>query len=1209
MTQLTSSQQSAVEHRGSTLLVAASAGSGKTEVLAQRCVSLVRDATAPLDISQLLVVTFTRAAAAELKVRIARMLHQAARAATDAAEQRRLQRQALLADTADIGTIDAWCQQVLRSHFAEAGIDVNFTVLAEDDAFLLRRRILEELFTEIHRTAARLHTRVRDWLARAHRPNATWLRDIVAELSWWRENLVNPDAWLAEQRQQGPPEPLLAQAIAAECRFQAAQLAALLRGQGAAPEPRLQEYATMLRRWERGLADPARLRDVVAAIGGAQFPQQPRGGAKNPQVEEIKKRWFTKRLKEKWKAERVQQICDYVADAADLLGTVLDLEAAYQGRLWEAKQAAATFEFADVLRLTLDLLGTPGLGQERTPTAVARQLQQRYAHVLVDEYQDTSPVQVELLRLASRSAPGQSNRFLVGDVKQSIYGFRQAEPRLFTALRDALAQGAAEGRVQYLADNFRSHPDILAALNGLFAALFDAELGGTTFGTDEQLVARRAEIANRTLTDEPRVHVHVIDEPKRKRSKDAAPSPPRKTAEDELVERIEREAQVAADEIHRLLAAGTQVPQRGPDGGVTLRPLALRDIVILLRAAQGNAPRIAAVLRDNGLACSTSGRDDLLKETYVQDVCQVLRLLVNRRHDVALAAYLRGPFVELAPADLLTLRSAEPRGEFHGAVATYLRRGEKTPLAQRVARAWKQLDLWCDLAREVELPTLVQSIIHAGGLTHFARALPGGAHRVALLQALQGLAASAAARGQTLAEFVEHLDALEEETRGPQAIAAAEDDVIRILTIHASKGLEYPVVFVLGVGSKLHIQRRKSELQVDADAGVGLRFFDYRARAHVMNATHVLAAHAVKRRELEEELRLLYVATTRAREYLALIGHHSLEKWEPLRQQTAAALGPPPLMARQNASSKLEWVLLALASGTLQEPRGKRPALVGLHEYKLQDVVLAAPEVRPERAAPPVTLDLSDEAWLNAGLRQLTTQLDPTLAQTPAVLAVSVFKHAALAAANAADVPEARRVRSRPRVPYFAQAPAADGRTLGTACHVFLEGADLARLATEADVEAQIAAQVAAGRLTPADAALVPKVDITWLARTPLGALLAQRQGALRREVPFVYAWPLAQYPERVIVRGVIDCLIEQPDGLVVVDYKTDCVTDGPQLQRRIAAYSAQLRCYAHAAGAICGRPVVQCWLAFLRARQIVAVSPGTPVLPAVGVQLAESML
>ena len=1189
---LTNSQQAAVAARGTNLLVSASAGSGKTEVLSRRCVELVADAERGCGIDRLLVVTFTRAAAAELRSRIAGALRNRAEAARGAVLRDHLQRQAILVDTAEIGTIDAWCGRIVREHFAAAGVDPAFRVLAAQEAELLRADTLDALFDWIYTSDDSPAAAGRDWIARNAKPNAEFLRRMIAAVSRNREHLINPEQWFAGQRARyagadqsvrTDAQLVVAEALAGECRFQAEQLEAVL---AEASDERvlvaLREYQAALYGWDERLASVRNVIDIADEISVFRVPR-PRKleGPDGVLFDEVRDRWLKKRLQKRWNADPVRRIVEGAPEAARLALTLLELEQRYREMLADAKRARAAYEFGDVLRMALDLLGTPGEDGRRARTPIARRLQQRFAHILVDEYQDTSPVQVELLRLVTREG-AEANAFFVGDVKQSVYGFRQAEPRLFSELIEAFSSGRRAGRVLPLADNFRSHADLLAGLNGIFAMLFDPELGGTRFGDEQKLTARRDEIDNTTLDHQPRIQLHLLESGKRG-------GPPEADAGDEIeLERIEREAVVTAGLIRDLLDGGTRVPERGEDGRTGLRALRPADIVILLRSAKKNAGLVAQTLRKEGIACVAGGRESILDSVEVSDVRTALSLLSNRRQDVALAAYLRAPMVGLSAGELLEIRRNAAHGDYYDALESYRKSGKDKRLSERIEAALRQLDRWAAAARERELPELLRVILRETGLVHFAQALPGGEHRVEMLRALERLAAEfAKASSAGAAEFVDYLAALAEAELAPSAAAGGGEDAVRVHTIHFAKGLEYPVVFLLNTGADFRLVRSDAACACDETHGLGLKFFDYPERAERISAAYEVIRADDRQRELEEELRLLYVAATRARERLYVLGHAPAEKWNEVCARYGRAGGAPPLISRLSASGMLEWVLMGVASA-------------GLHESGLVSVEMCAAErVEPEKdgdesgGAKDAEWRDEDQRWVARGRELLEAGVDTRLAELPAVLSVSALKERTerLHGEDAARSLDTGRVGLR-KPQFAAESEREDGRVVGTACHRFLQLADLQRIGSEADVRSQIEGMIAAGELSADEARLVSTADVAWFGVTGEGRLLADAPQRVRRETPFVYGIPIGG-GERTVVRGVIDCLVETDEGLVILDYKTDRITNDAELRERVGGYAVQLRLYAEAAAAIFGQPVVRAALVFLSARRMVDVPVG----------------
>jgi ATP-dependent helicase/nuclease subunit A len=1197
---LTVSQQQAVDHRGTNLLVCASAGSGKTEVLTRRVVSLICDPHRPCDIDRLLVVTFTRAAAAELRVRTRRLLQERIERTPDQALRERLRRQQLLVESADIGTIDAWCGRIVRAHAEVLGVDPNFSMLSEEEALLLRSQVLDDFMRWLCADADPRACAARDFLARQPRPDDRLLRDLIRQLSSAREHLIDPQLWLQQQQSRlaGEAQQILrsacrtlSRALHRDCTSLREHLEELPRrfespGLNAALRPWLNAAADWCQRLTAAPESGDNLLGVIEAL--ANPPCQTARNLSEPEAriyERGCKRWI-ERLRKRWDLEATRRILETAPTAAEWLRLLIELEQLYHQRLTEAKRLRAVCEFADVLRFALELLSRRDADGALQPSPVAIRYAAHYEHILVDEYQDTSPVQVEILRLVSRSEPGRGNRFLVGDLKQSIYSFRQAEPRLFARLINDFESGRQEGRVHYLSDNFRSHPQLLDALNRIFAVLFDPDLGGTAFGEAERLRAARPEIANPTLDARHRIELHLFEVPKDRRR--AGTAPPME------LEPLEREALFAARTIRELLNAGIQIPQQGPAGALLLRPLRLADVVILLRSAHYNAATVARVLRQHDLPCTTAGREAWAEAPEIRDIRNVLTLLVNRRQDVPLAAWLRSPMAGLSAAELLRIRTFCPRGDFYRAVVRFASQEkpskEDHELVSKVRAALLQLDHWQETALQEELPDLLRRIYHETGYPLFVQALPLGEHRVNLLRSLQSLAADFTRAGHHgLAEFDAWLEELAATELDPGVAVPAAEDAIRIMTIHAAKGLEFPVVFLLNAGARFNRTRQRQPLQFDPEVGLGLQVWDWRFRNRVESFGWSLARDAAAMRELEEELRLLYVAATRAREKLFIFGHDHASFWADMHDYYADM--PPWLLDRQTVNSPLEWLMMAAATD---------PAAAAVTVHPCEPV--AAEPLPASQTQPGIP---ADEPWLEQSRQLLAFRPDRSLSKLPAVISVTT------AVELAAPPPDPERTHLfsaepvRLGAPAFAVHDRQAARARGLAYHRFMEHADPACFVDQKLLQDQLATLVAAGRLSAAEAELLDPEDLLWFGSTPLAATMRHQAHRLHREVGFVYAWPLAGAAtqpcgsrgsaEYTLIRGIIDCLVETPAGLVILDFKTDEAADPELFREKAAGYSLQLQLYAQAAAAIFGQKVCQASLVFLRQRRILEVDPGCP--------------
>lgn len=1212
--QPTSRQQEAITRGGQDVLVTASAGTGKTEVLSRRVLHLLLSHDRPTRIDRLLVVTFTRAAAAELRERIAKALLRRTYSGdsvelADSSVRRRLAQQVDLLDTSHIETIDAWCQRLVRSEFAAAGVDPGFGVLEPLEAGALRQQVLQRLFEWLYRSADELARRARAWIESHREPSDGFLMEMILQLNRFREHLVSPAAWLAEVRRHasqsaaaasaGASELLLA-AVADECNL---QLRALSRAAGdGAASAWMHDYGAQLGRWAAagrealvGVLDEISTYKIPQGDAGSDEESAGSGGVGHRDVEA----WFKQRIKERFDPVELQRWMADCAHTGPLLLTLLDLEERYQRDLLAAKQSRSRYEFADIQRFTLNLLWGRSKGGGAASTPIALALRQRYDHILVDEFQDISPVQAEIFEAIGRREPQAGNRFFVGDVKQSIYGFRRAEPRLFADRAAATRQGQRNGLVLELTDNFRTHPGILSGLNRIFEQLFEPELGGSSYGESERLTAGRAEIENPTLDADPRISVHVLpwrteyEEDDESGTATAAPS----------LERVEREAGVVARQISDMLRRGVQIPQTGADGRPALRPLRPADIAVLIRTAHVKASQVARMLRKAGIVCAANGREPILDWLEVQDVCNALRLIGQAGQDVPLASYLRGPYVGASESHLLALRRHRPEGDFHQAVSAYRRSGDDAALRAILDRAFDQLDRWRIAARTLDLPALVRRILQDMDGDCLALSQPAGEQRLAALEALCELAAEFNTGG--IHDFVAMLDEVETADQAPRAPVVGNPDAVQVMTIHASKGLEFPVVFLIDAGSRFNLKSGSAALQLHDRLGAGLRFFHRPSRAAWRDVRHALIADASLSREKEEELRLLYVAATRAREKLYIVGHGRGRTLEAFNEPPSRNRQRVPLVHKLSAACVLDWLAPALRAIELRE-------FVAVHQEtpaSEPDGHESAAAFQPQADAPPQAQDDRVESdWVERGAALL--QAAPFSGALPATLSATGVRDLARdgleSAGGRGRATGSQRLGGFPwetrggDVATGALEAEAEGLAQGVLMHQFLRHADLAVLADHAGVEREVERLLQAGLLSQPQAEGLDRAGLAWFGGTELCAALAGRGSTLQREAPFVWGERLGESDELTLVRGVLDVLVADRDGVQVVDYKTDRLRSDEALSARAAEYGWQVRAYAEAVRAATGLPLRRLSLVFLSARRIVEVDPVPLDLPAI---------
>ncbi len=1308
----TPQQRQAIETAGCEVIVSAAAGSGKTSVLAGRCAYLVSEAPAPwrCDADALLVLTFTEAAAAQMRSRIVDRLRERVR---QRPEDARLRRQLSLIDLAEIGTLHAFCLSLVRRYFSTLGVDPDVRVLDADEAALIERDAMDGLFERLYarqavgvtgasgggNAGADAGRGVADVLAGRFvelvevyglgRDAA--IAEAVLRLSRFLDSLPDPEGWLHTHVHAAAANPAgLVDRKLAQLRDELARQLEHLRAQWAAIDGQesrcrlvkdaLRAYGVQLNEWAAMAAAPAEGADAASAgacldrLRGAMAAfefKKPHGVRRRPGEElpphvryavetfdEVQKGLFSGRLMKAFgrfsTAEWIAGAGAVVPHAAALADLAIEFRAEYLAR----KRALGAIDFSDLERLAYTLLSADGEGGGQ----VAEELRARFAHVCVDEFQDINPLQAAIIRAVSRTGDG-ANLFVVGDVKQSIYRFRLAEPELFL---EAWRQGRQtdRGGAIPLQSNFRSRSEVIGFANLLFEQLMRPGAGAVVYDDHARLVAGRADAA---APPPQLVELHLLA-----RRLDAAPgsenadesgehavdSPP--PDGDDAVRAfdptdpaewnpIEREAFLIGRRIGQLMTDGSVTP----DG----KRLQYRDIAILLRSTKVNAAQVAAMLTSMGIPVHSDAAVPFLSSQEVREMLDALRVLDNPRQDIPLAGVMRtGVLGESFTEDeLVEIRAMDRSVAFHQAVHRFGQSGPAGATQRKLSRLLATIDQYRHEAGTRPLADVVWDIYDRGGYLAHVGGLPRGLHRRANLIHLHERARRFGTfRRQGLHYFLRYIELLESRDAdlSDSAPSPGAEDAVRIMSIHMAKGLEFPVVFLAGTGTRFNMQDSRGMILFSRRSGIGLRVVDRDKYVHYPGLAHSLVVDEVERDAREEELRVMYVALTRAREKLIVIGTpvcKDIDEW------VAAARGtgrPPTLYAVDRAGCMLDWIVPCMASapvgdvawpeGASSTTVGAQPARVGrlanVHVHSADDmrawrvesngnrqeeavrhaaaVLAPLPPAEPVAAAHPRveavvrrldarypslavtsvravvgasevkrTADASGDSERAAGLspRGRTGQTSAAAAQAPAT------KQTAQSAGQARPDLEAPSARA------VASARGEDARRRGILTHLVLQHVDLSAARDRPGVEAEVARLVDAGTLAAEDVEHVDADGIGWFVTTDLADRLRSAGGAYRREFPYIAREDPAFFDpqvraeddeDQVLVRGIIDGVLESPDGVAVVDFKTDRVEPGAVVERALQ-YHGQMALYARALERLLRKPVAAAHLVFLSPRVI----------------------
>ena len=1148
----TAAQAAAIGTRGSTVLVSAGAGSGKTRVLTQRLMSRICDENDPVDLDRFLIITFTRAAAGELKGRIMQEL--AERLAQEPGN-RRLRRQNALCGRAQIGTIHSFCAALLRENCHILGLSPDFKIVDDERAETMKAAALEQVlearyarpedypgFLDLADTvgAGRSDDRLAALILNLHlrmqchaRPEQ-WARKQVEQLRaptedaagtpWGREVLAavktSADYWSGEMDR-------LLNLMAGEEKISAAY-----RDSFAQTAEELRELCRCLNiGWDRA-------RDCLPIhferLKGLR-------NSPDPQLSELLKSRRDACKKAMADLEGLlyapsEQLLAELQLTAPAMEALLDVTLDFDRAFSRDKRLRGLVDYADLEHFTAQLL----TDEQGAPTELAQQLSRRYAEIMVDEYQDVSRVQDAIFRAISQEG---KNLFMVGDVKQSIYRFRLADPEIFTEkyLSYADHEDAAPGQPRriLLRENFRSRREILEGANALFSLCMSRRLGDMDYDEAASLQY------GASYPGEVPVPELTLVEAAGGEDEDS----PDKTAQ---------EAAWVAGKIRELMDSGCTVT-----GAAGPRPLQYGDIAILLRSGNAVGPAYCRALAEQGIPVAAVQGGDYYTSLEVSTLVSMLAVLDNPHQDIPLIAVLRSPAFGFSADALSAIRSADRQNDFY----TALKAAGETDESCRAFL--EKLERLRDLAADLPMAELVWQLLTELDLLALCSAMRDGAQRRARLMAFIELAQRYEGSGyRGLHRFVLWLRRLSEKGQEP-SLGGAESSAVQIMSIHKSKGLEFPVVFLCDTARRFNKQDSRDTVLVHPELGLGPKLTD--TQRHVEYPT--LARNAIKlrleREMLSEEMRLLYVAMTRAKERLFITA--ALKDPEAAIAKAESSITRPmaPEVLRQ-AGAMVNWLICAaLADG-------------GTHlRMRIGSATARTQAAEEQAAAAPCDPDAAAELERNLAFVYPHAAAEKLPSK---VTATELKGH---------EEPDAEAVSlvvkpHKPfRMPDFAKKDKPlTGTEKGIATHLVLQYMDFAKSGSREAIEGEVQRLCSQGFLSRREAEAVDVAAIARLFASDLGRrmrgcprMLREFKFSLLCDAEEIYG---AAAGEQLLLQGVVDCCLDEPDGLVIIDYKTDRVRTAQEIEERGKRYRGQILSYARAMERIQGKKVKQCLLYFI---------------------------
>ncbi len=1159
----TKEQQQVIDLRDCNILVSAAAGSGKTAVLIERILSRILDPVNPVNVDEFLIVTFTKAAAAQMKERLVKALEKALQ---DDPENEHLQRQLMLVPMAQISTIHSFCGYVIQNYFHRTGVDPAYRVASESELGMIRADVMAELLeekymeaedgfidmaimsqfaksdAEIEKQILTLYNRAmsdpfpKDFLERMR---AFVCVDSLEELKegqmvWqnakYVQNMCKGIAKQYEEMKQICEKPLgpfwYVDALETE-RIQFAQMAEETAYERLGKLLNGVEYVSRLP-VKRGAEVDEVLKKAV---------QDKRKKVKDA----VKKIWS-----EVYASSFEEQLLQ-LKEMRKVAEPFIDLTLEFMDKYQQKKREKSIVDFNDLEQMSLEILVEKDEEGRVVPTEAAEELSQQFAEIMIDEYQDSNLVQDYLLGSVSNG----KNLFMVGDIKQSIYRFRMARPELFLSkLTNYSEEEGARERVIFLSKNFRSRDVILEGTNAVFEQIMQPELGGVAYDEDAKLQLG-ANYPETNLTHAEDIDVYAID------GKDDG------TYEGKIIAQKIREYTGECNPIYVLEEE-------------EYRKAEYRDIVILVRKNKGVNEAIYNVLTAEGIPVYMENKSGFFDTKEISLMVHLLQVVDNPRQDIPLVAVLRSPAFDFSDDELAMIRGKDKKRNYYDSLRAYDREDE---LQEKIQRFLATLQKLRSRMSYVTVADILQEIYDETHIDQILMSMKNGIQRKANLELLMERAREFDRTSyQGLYQFVRYLSGIKkrQEEMGEANLLGDGENVVRIMTIHKSKGLEFPICFMAGMGRSPRGSKTTPFLVINPDTGIATRIVDnQRGRAWKNVFLNSLQRMNVLD-DLGEELRVLYVAMTRAKEKLILTGTAKPE-W---------VMGKTDYFSLLEGDSYYQWMLPVMNQHPLFRVYWEHAEGLQEAEQKRQAEVLVD-EVMLNNFDTTFTYDEEVKELLTF-MEKYEEEKEPE--EVPTKLSVSEIKRRSMEEHDdeGFTVLDVEALENQSPVPAFAREEtdeneALAGANYGTIWHQAMAGLDFTKMKSQEDIESGLESMVQSGRMRREDLGVIRVSKLQQFFDSNLGKEMCQAaaEGRLYREQPFVIGVPAkdvlpdTEDESTVLVQGIIDGFYETDAGIVLMDYKTDRVEPGKE-EVLVERYGKQMELYAKALENITGQSVLR---------------------------------
>lgn len=1247
----TPDQQKAIQDRPSgNILVSASAGSGKTRVLVDRIINMVE--TQDVNIDQLLVVTFTNAAAKEMRERLQTALRQEFSKTTDPQKKRHLLAQIQKVAVADITTMDAYCQKLVSRYYYILGIDPNFRILSDDTEKALLKdqvwgNVREDLYgSDADGSFARLTENF------SNDRSDEGLTKLVYRMDEFANVNEDPDDWLkkaaefyeigddglfASRLYQQQIKPELTDVLTRMEMDHRLMIEYAQRAELPKDEKVFTDQLKKIELLETQLTALSTWNDLRQALNQFEFTDLPRLSKASDDQKILHKQIgsLNSKMKDQFKAlvanyfvRDEQENLSLMQAAQKRVQKLIDVLQDFRQAYRQTKFQRHLMEFIDIERAAYDILNADS-DQARM---IQERLRNQYVEIMVDEYQDNNRLQDAILNKIAK--PTEGNRFMVGDVKQSIYRFRLADPTMFIEKQHAYANERNDNELITLAENFRSARNIDRFTNLIFEQIMDQEVGNIDY--DERA---KLKFGATYYPDDLKANVSLI-----LYQTDSSAQNDNLDEQNQIEDSDTGQAEIIAQKIQKLVDDKQPIfdKQLGKNGG--MRPVQYGDIVII-SPTHNSEITLSDVFTQYGIPAEVSGAKSYFKTTEIQIMMSLLSIIDNPFQDIPLVAVLRSPIVGLDEDQLAYLRINHKTGNYYQAVLDFYRQyptGKPSDygqvIYQKVGIFLNQLDHFKDVAQQDGLVALIWDIYNQTGFLDYVGGMPAGYQRQTNLHALYDRAADYEANGfKGLFQFVLFIQRMQKRDDDLATTApTTSDNMVHVMTIHGSKGLQFPIVFLNDLGKNFNQQDSKGNYILNDRLGVGISYLDTNPREVKEPLQKQAVIDIAKNASLSEEMRKLYVAMTRAEQQLYLVGKIKgktvdeqalIAKWQSQTDTQSLLL---PAASRNAAKSYLDWVGPAISrhpmtlnefgdsQGFSQFDGDKTDFQIEF--YDNDKIIKHAGQKAVEKVAPEdwlKTVDQTKQSVDRPDLNKVAAVLNyqyPYLAatQTTAYQSVSEIKrlfddpdNVQLGNYGMLDVDQVAKP-GRYTQPDLASPKFISGNAksqpaptdIGTATHMVLQQIDLSTEPSEIGVSSVIDRLVKQGIILENVAAKINIDGILNFYQSEVGKIVLANPMTTYREAPFsllmrakdVFANFKDDRDQRILIHGIMDGYVVTDEGAYLFDYKTDHLTPKTTVKTIVERYRGQIELYGLALGKILGRPVTHKYLYLISDGELITV-------------------